>query len=122
MASAPHRRTLRPFTIIVLGESLTAATLGVQAAWNDDATIGSLAPTVVGGLLIVFSMWWLYFEVRGADVTTDVRDDYLTRGRGILAWGYGHYLVFASAAAVGAGLDIAVGHSSTGSGDPSTAC
>jgi hypothetical protein len=27
-----------------------------------------------------------------------------------MSWGYGHYLIFASAAAVGAGLEVAVGY------------
>ena len=62
----------------------------MQAAWDADGTVGALAPTVVGGLLVVFAMWWLYFDVRAGEVTSDVRDDYLARGRGILAWGYGH--------------------------------
>ncbi|MEZ5144632.1 MAG: low temperature requirement protein A [Acidimicrobiales bacterium] len=98
------------FTIIVLGESLLAATIGVQAAWDADVTLGALAPTVVGGLLTVFAMWWSYFAVRAGEVTTAARESYLASGRGVLAWGYGHYVVFASAAAVGAGLDVAVGH------------
>jgi len=104
------------FTIIVLGESLLAATLGVQTAWNADATVANLAPTVVGGLLIVFAMWWTYFDVPTRELTTEAREHYLERGRGIFAWGYGHYVVFASAAAVGAGLDLTIGHVGSGSG------
>src|SRR5918992_1539403 len=34
----------------------------------------------------------------------------LTSMRVALFWGYGHYLIFASAAAVGAGLAVAVDH------------
>lgn len=104
------------FTIIVLGESLLAATLGVQAAWDADVAVGTLAPVVLGGLLTVFAMWWLYFAVPGEEVTAAARRDYVVRGRGIFAWGYGHYLVFASAAAVGAGLDVAFGNLSSGHG------
>jgi uncharacterized membrane protein (GlpM family) len=45
-------------------------------------------------------MWWLYF---GRPV-----HDLLTGLRKAIVWGYGHYLVFASAAAVGAGLAATV--------------
>src|SRR6266704_3330674 len=49
-----------------------------------------------GGLLIVFSMWWLYFEQHAEErlSTTNLTS---------FVWGYGHYLIFASAAGVGAG-------------------
>src|SRR5581483_790506 len=45
-------------------------------------------------------LWWKYF-----DRSTGGRLTSLPWG---IAWGYGHYLVFASAAAVGAGLTVAV--------------
>jgi low temperature requirement protein LtrA len=47
-------------------------------------------------------MWWLYFDRSDSDVLTSQRTAYF--------WGYGHYLVFSSAAAVGAGLAVSVDH------------
>ncbi|HEY1487517.1 MAG TPA: low temperature requirement protein A, partial [Micromonosporaceae bacterium] len=44
----------------------------------------------------VFGMWWLYFDRPGQDALTTATSGFV--------WGYGHYLVFASAAAVGAGI------------------
>jgi low temperature requirement protein LtrA len=90
------------FTIIVLGESILAASLAVQNAVDEHS--GGAGPLWVagGGVLIVFAMWWLYFD-RPAGVL-------LTSMRVALFWGYGHYLIFAAAAAVGAGLAVAVDH------------
>ena len=66
----------------------------------------------MGGLLIVFSMWWIYFDEPRASPAREQPRRFL--------WGYGHYVIFASAAAVGAGLaaaaDHAVGRSRLGGG------
>ncbi|MGH9273390.1 MAG: low temperature requirement protein A [Acidimicrobiales bacterium] len=103
------------FTIIVLGESVLAATLGVQAALDADSSLGDVAPVIVGGLLIVFSMWWVYFDMPGEAAVERVRVAFAERLTAPFLWGYGHYFVFAGAAATGAGLavavDQAVGHS-----------
>jgi len=98
------------FTIIVLGETLLAATVGVRAALTDRATLGQLATAAVGGLLTVFSMWWLYFDMPSGQIVTQVRKAFAQRITGAFVWGYGHYIVFASAAAVGAGLAVAIDH------------
>ncbi|MER5279653.1 low temperature requirement protein A [Streptomyces sp. NPDC002809] len=95
------------FTLIVLGESITAATGAVHAALGSDAALGDLAALVVGGILTVFALWWLYFAQSAHHRLTTLRR--------VLLWGYGHYLVFASAAAVGAGLAVNVAHT-TGHG------
>jgi low temperature requirement protein LtrA len=84
------------FTIIVLGETVLASVLAVKAAIS-----GLPAPDLVlisvSGFAIVCSMWWLYTQ-RSAH-------HFLTRGNRVaFPWGYGHFIVFASAAAVGAGI------------------
>jgi low temperature requirement protein LtrA len=88
------------FTLIVLGESVLSATTAIQSALDTGHhLVGAL--TVAGsGLVIVFALWWKYFDRSAAGRLTSLR-------RGIV-WGYGHYLVFASAAAVGAGLAVSV--------------
>ena len=45
-------------------------------------------------------MWWVYFDRPVHDLLTSLRK--------AIVWGYGHYLVFAAAAAVGAGLAVNV--------------
>lgn len=89
-------------TLIVLGESILAATVAVQSALASGEAVAALAPLIIGGLLIVYSLWWVYFD--------RPVDDLLTSFRKAFVWGYGHYLVFAAAAAVGAGLAVAVDH------------
>ena len=90
------------FTIIVLGESVLAASIAIQSAIQAGDLTAELTAIIVGGLLIVFSMWWLYFDRPAYDLLTSLRRAFL--------WGYGHFAVFAAAAAVGAGLAVAVDH------------
>ncbi len=96
------------FTIIVLGETVLAATVGAQEAIDGNATFGELATVMIGGLLILFSMWWIYFDMPAEKLVAEARAHFATRLSGAFAWGYGHYIVFASAAAAGTGLAIAV--------------
>ncbi|MFD3421314.1 low temperature requirement protein A [Streptomyces decoyicus] len=88
------------FTIIVLGETIAAATLAVQAALDQNDELSTLLPIAGGGLLLVFAAYWIYFAV---PIHLHLRSN-----RQSFLWGYGHYLVFGSAAAVGAGIEIAV--------------
>ncbi|MER6031980.1 low temperature requirement protein A [Streptomyces sp. NPDC001851] len=90
------------FTIIVLGETISAATVAVKSAVDEHHALGELLPIAAGGLLIVFSAWWIYFVVP--------IHGHLRSNRQAFLWGYGHYLIFASAAAIGAGLEVAVEH------------
>jgi len=92
------------FTIIVLGESVAAATVAIQKALDDDVSLADVATVAGGGILTVFAMWWLYFAKDAASL--------LTSKVWAFVWGYGHYFVFGSAAAVGAGLEINVDRAS----------
>jgi low temperature requirement protein LtrA len=87
-------------TLIVLGESILSATLAVRSALSQGEAVGSLVPLIIGGLLTVFSMWWIYFDRPVHDLLSSFSK--------AIVWGYGHYFVFASAAAVGAGLAVSV--------------
>src|SRR5262249_741147 len=88
------------FTLIVLGESVAAAALTIQSAVDAGAVWAPLAGLIVGGVLILFSMWWIYFD--------QPADRLLVSSRAAFLWGYGHLLIFASTAAVGAGLGVSV--------------
>jgi low temperature requirement protein LtrA len=96
------------FTLIVLGESVLAATVAVQVALDDTTSFGDVAPVVVGGILTVFFMWWMYFDMPAEQAIHRVHRAFMDHPTAAFAWGYGHYIVFASAAAVGAGLAVAV--------------
>ncbi|WP_261718621.1 low temperature requirement protein A [Streptomyces sp. FZ201] len=87
-------------TIIVLGETIAAATVAVKTALDENDALDELLPIAAGGLLIIFSAWWIYFVVP--------IHGHLRSNRQSFLWGYGHYVIFASAAAIGAGLEVAV--------------
>ena len=89
------------FTIILLGESVFAASTGVQAAFAAGGLGTSFVTISLGGLVLLFALWWLYFLEPSGRGLADYRDrSYL--------WGYAHYGIFAALAAVGAGLEVAV--------------
>jgi rhodanese-related sulfurtransferase len=48
--------------IIVLGEPVLAASLAIQSATSDNELSGELIQINVGGLLIIHSIWWIYFD------------------------------------------------------------
>jgi low temperature requirement protein LtrA len=85
-------------TLIVLGESILAATVAVQAAMEAGTAAPRLLAVAGGGLLIIFSMWWLYFSEQAHERLRGRREAFV--------WGYGHLVIFAAAAAVGAGLAV----------------
>ena len=88
------------FTIIVLGESVLAATTAAESAVSQDGLTVATVVTGAGSLALLFALWWVYFlkDAGGG----------LARHRELaFLWGYGHYVVFASLAAVGAGLEVA---------------
>lgn len=87
-------------TIIVLGESVLAATLATERALAAGQAFGSLVPVVVGGILTMYAMWWFYFEHPWHEELTSF-------GR-TFAWGYGHVAVFAAAAMAGAAIAVSV--------------
>lgn len=87
-------------TIIVLGETFLVAAVAVQFIFEQGAWDAGLVPLLVGGLLTVFAMWWLYFDEDSSYLLDDAKTAYM--------WGYGHYVIFAAAAAVGAGLAVAL--------------
>ena len=70
------------FTIIVLGESVLSATVGVQAAIDLDTPFGDLGFVIVGGLLTVFAMWWIYFDLPNEQLVERVRRDFAAHIRG----------------------------------------
>ncbi|MEU0548505.1 low temperature requirement protein A [Micromonospora sp. NPDC005979] len=87
------------FTLIVLGEAVLAISLAIQTGL--DAGDHGLWALAAAGAVIVYALWWLYFD---RPVEAPDRLPYS------LVWGYGHYLIFGAIAAVGAGLPVVVDH------------
>jgi low temperature requirement protein LtrA len=88
------------FTLIVLGECIAAVTVAIHGASSSHGLSAGLVAVVIGAVLIVFSIWWWYFE--------NPAEEGLRMSRQVaFLWGYGHYVVFGSLGALGAGLQLA---------------
>lgn len=85
-------------TIIVLGESILASVNAFDSVFKYFTL--ELGMLVSGALLILFSMWWLYFD--------DHVEEELHNETTCFIWSYGHYFLFAAAAAVGALISVCV--------------
>jgi low temperature requirement protein LtrA len=88
------------FTIIVLGETVLSSTIAIRDGVAAGEHVGALISLAVAGLVIVFSLWWLYFDQPAHHRMMTLRTS--------IAWGYGHFVIFASLAALGAGIGAAV--------------
>jgi low temperature requirement protein LtrA len=88
------------FFIIVLGETVLSSTVAIQEAIHGEASRAALGSVVVGGVLIIFSAWWIYFAREAADV--------LDIGGYQFVWGFGHYFIYASIALLGAALALRI--------------
>jgi low temperature requirement protein LtrA len=86
------------FALIVLGESVAAAAIAVEAAITDQGSSASLLVLAVGGLLLVFGLWWSCFK---HEVTAPLRSSM----RSAFIWSSWQYGSLAAIAAVGAGTD-----------------
>lgn len=86
------------FTLIVLGESVLASTTAVSVAAGDGRHLGQLVLIGFCGLVLAAGMWWLYFATEVSE-----RLDDLPRAA---VFGYGHFVVFASAGAFSTGIGV----------------
>lgn len=92
--------------LIVLGETLLASAVAIgqlQQLAADTAgfwPLFTLALVPLLAMVLLFSLWWLYFS----------REEHLQQQnlRMALTWGYGHLLIYAAGAAVGAGIAVQV--------------
>lgn len=84
--------------IITLGEIVLASANAIANLWRAGGWSFDLALVGIGAMLLVLSLWWMYFLLPAAQALHRHRE----RG---FAWGYGHFFVFLSLAAMGAGLE-----------------
>jgi low temperature requirement protein LtrA len=91
----------------VLGECVAAATVAMQSATSTGLSAEQVG-VAAGGLLLIFGLKWWYFE--------HPADEGLPMSQNLsFLWGYAHYAVFASVAALGAGLEVALESTRRGS-------
>ena len=82
--------------IIVLGEILLSAALALQAMSKSGHWIPDVMLIAVCATIVPFVLWWLYF-CEEENLSSEESNH-------VFLWGYGHYIIFASAAAIGAGF------------------
>lgn len=96
----PHHLTERYglFTMIVLGESVLASVNSVIAALEEADQQADIIRVAVLGFIVVAAMWWVYFAAPHANQFGELRQTVL--------WGYGHYVIYAAAAAVSVAISL----------------
>jgi len=93
-------------TIIVLGESILASANSFKSLINHFSY--DILFVSIGCLLTLFGIWWLYFN--------NSVEHYLRKKEIAFQWGYGHFIIFSSATAIGAlvsvNIDVLTDHGS----------
>jgi len=85
--------------IIALGETVFGTLAAAQAITEAEGWSFSSVMVVGLGIVMAFALWWTYFMVPSGPILA-------VRRSKAAVWGYGHILVFAAIAAVGAGLHV----------------
>ena len=105
----PHHITERYglFALILLGESLLASANAIIEALHASDDLAPLFSLAALTLIATAALWWIYFWPP---------HHHAIQGFGrSLAYGYGHYIIFAAAGAFSAGIeveiDVLTGHS-----------
>ena len=79
---------------VILGTVEAVETLVGESGWTVDAAV-----LLAAGIALAFTLWWVYFTIPFGDILHASRS-------GSFLWGYAHIVLFASIAAVGAGLHL----------------
>ena len=102
------------FTIIVLGECVLGATNSVAGVIGAQGWSLDVALVGLGATSLVLALWWVYFLVPNADALHHHRERAFN-------WGYGHFVVFGSLAALGAFLEVVADQLKSNAGSAPTA-
>ncbi len=86
--------------IITLGEVLLGTILAISAVVEAEGWSVQAVLVAFGGTVLAFGMWWSYFVLPSGSIL------HRHRGRAFF-WGYGHIVLLAAIAGVGAGLHVA---------------
>ena len=88
------------FTLILLGESLLASANAMFDALAEGEHVPQLLGLVASGLLVTAGIWWLYFAREQHERLNGIMSGF--------TFGYFHYVVFAAAGAVSAGMEVEI--------------
>lgn len=84
-------------TIIALGETVIGTLAAAQEVSDEQGWTGDAIVVIGAGVGLTFALWWSYTMMPSGPILA------VHRQRSFV-WGYGHAVIFASVAAVGAGL------------------
>ncbi|MFD6699186.1 MULTISPECIES: low temperature requirement protein A [unclassified Microbacterium] len=84
-------------TIIALGETVIGTLAAAQEVSHEQGWSGDAVVVIGAGVGLTFALWWSYTMMPSGPILA------VHRKRSFV-WGYGHAFIFASVAAVGAGL------------------
>jgi low temperature requirement protein LtrA len=98
----PHHVTERYglFTLILLGESLLGSANAIFEALHEEADLGPLLAVAALAFVTTAALWWIYFWPPHHHAITSLASS--------LRYGYVHYLVFAAAGALSAGIEVEI--------------
>ncbi|MEO0425426.1 MAG: low temperature requirement protein A, partial [Pseudomonadota bacterium] len=85
--------------IITLGEVLLYSVEALRLAVGDPGNLAVL-PLALGGCVIAFALWTLYFTGEGHLESSGFWP--------VFCWSYGHFLVFVAVAGIGTGLGVSI--------------
>jgi len=108
----PHHITERYglFTLILMGESLLGSANAIIEAIQDGEHLDELIPLAIFAFSVTASLWWIYFWAPHHGKISGMASS--------LFYGYGHYVIFAAAGALSAGIETEIsritGHSELG--------
>ena len=88
------------FTLLLLGESLLASANAMIDALGEGEHIPELLALAASGIVVTAGIWWLYFAREQHGRLRSLRAGF--------GYGYLHYLIFASAGAVSAGVEVEI--------------
>lgn len=89
-------------TIIVLGEGVLGVSNSIQYFLVNSESAASVIILLGSSLVaLVFALWWLYFTIPFGTILDNVRRRY-----DLFLFGYGHFFVFATLAALGSALNL----------------
>jgi low temperature requirement protein LtrA len=88
------------FTLLLLGESLLASANAMFDALDEGEHIPELLALAGCGIVVAAGMWWLYFAREQHGRLRTLRSGF--------TFGYLHYVIFAAAGAVSAGVEVEI--------------
>lgn len=100
----PHHiaERYRLLVIIVLGEGILATTSTFASLVSRESEWLEAFPLGLGAAGLMFGLWWSYFRLPFGQILHESRASLHVA----FLYGYGHYFIFASLAAVGVGLQL----------------